>query len=30
MSLQVTLEGAEDGGTFSLAKGSPARLVKCR
>jgi len=30
MSLQVTLEGGEDGGTFSLAKGATARLVKCR
>jgi hypothetical protein len=30
MSLQLTLEGGEDGGTFSLAKGSPPRLFKCR
>jgi hypothetical protein len=30
LSLQVTLEGGEDAGTFSLAKGSPARLFKCR
>jgi hypothetical protein len=30
MSLQVTLEGGEDGGTFSLDKGSPGRLFKCR
>ena len=30
MSLQLTLEGGEDGGTFSLTKGGPARLVKCR
>jgi len=30
MSLQLTLEGGEDGGTFSLTKGAPARLVKCR
>ena len=30
LSLQVTLEGGEDAGTFSLAKGSPPRLFKCR
>jgi hypothetical protein len=29
LSLQVTLEGGEDAGTFSLAKGSPPRLFKC-
>ena len=29
LRLQVTLEGGEDAGTFSLAKGSPARLFKC-
>jgi hypothetical protein len=30
MSLEVTLEGGESAGTFSLAKGGSARLVKCR
>ena len=30
MSLEVTLEGGEKVGTFSLAKGDPARLFKCR
>lgn len=30
MSLEVTLEGGENVGTFSLAKGDPARLFKCR
>ena len=30
LSLQVTLEGGEDAGTFSLAKGSQPRLFKCR
>jgi hypothetical protein len=30
MSLQVTLEGGESAGTFSLEKGRPARLMKCR
>ena len=30
MRLQLTLDGGEDGGTFSLTKGAPARLVKCR
>ena len=30
MSLQVTLEGGESAGSFSLTKGGPARLFKCR
>jgi hypothetical protein len=30
MSLEVTLEGGESGGTFSLVKGGRARLFKCR
>ena len=30
MSLEVTLEGGESAGTFSLAKGGAARLFKCR
>jgi hypothetical protein len=30
MSLEVTLEGGASGGTFSLAKGGRASLVKCR
>lgn len=30
MSLEVTLEGGESAGTFTLTKGGPARLVKCR
>jgi hypothetical protein len=30
MSLEVTLEGGETAGTFSLAKGGSARLFKCR
>jgi hypothetical protein len=30
MSLEVTLEGGTSGGSFSLAKGGRARLVKCR
>lgn len=29
MSLEVMLEGGESGGTFSLARGGRARLVKC-
>jgi len=30
MSLEVTLDGGENGGTFSLVKGGRAKLVKCR
>jgi len=30
MSLEVTLEGGESAGTFSLTKGGRAKLVKCR
>lgn len=30
MTLDVTLEGGESAGTFSLARGGTARLVKCR
>lgn len=30
MSLQVTLESGQDAGTFSLTRGGPARLFKCR
>ena len=30
MSLEVTLEGGESAGTFSLAKSARARLFKCR
>jgi hypothetical protein len=30
MSLEVTLEGGESGGTFSLARNGRAKLVKCR
>ena len=30
MSLEVTLEGGESAGTFSLARNGRARLVKCR
>lgn len=30
MSLEVTLEGGESAGKFSLVKGGPARLIKCR
>src|SRR5215468_6585298 len=30
MSLEVTLESGESGGTFSLARGGRAKLVKCR
>ena len=30
MSLEVTLEGGESAGTFSLTKGGAARLFKCR
>lgn len=30
MSLEVTLEGGENAGTFSLARGGRARLFKCR
>ena len=30
MSLTVTLEGGESAGSFSLTRGGPARLVKCR
>jgi len=30
MSLEVTLEGGESAGTFSLARGGRAKLVKCR
>jgi hypothetical protein len=30
MSLEVTFEGGESGGSFSLAKGGRAKLVKCR
>jgi hypothetical protein len=30
MSLEVTLEGGESAGTFSLTRGGAARLFKCR
>ncbi len=30
MSLEVTLEGGESAGTFSLARNGRAKLVKCR
>ena len=30
MSLEVTLEGGESAGTFSLTRNGRARLVKCR
>jgi hypothetical protein len=30
MSLEVTLESGESAGTFSLARGGRAKLVKCR
>ena len=30
MSLRLTLEGGEDGGTFALTRGASGRLVKCR
>jgi hypothetical protein len=29
MSLEVTLEGGESAGTFSLSRNGPAKLVKC-
>ena len=30
LSLEVTLEGGESAGRFSLTRNGPARLVKCR
>jgi len=30
LSLEVTLEGGESAGSFSLTRNGPARLVKCR
>jgi len=30
ISLEVTLEGGASAGTFSLVRGGPARLFKCR
>jgi len=30
MTLEVTIEGGEGAGTFSLTRGGRARLVKCR